>query len=75
MLAPASGVLQAKNHDFVGGLVYGVVHEITVFGRDELAYAFCPLPTADARKQNEIFQTLIDGSANALAALGLCCRT
>jgi hypothetical protein len=41
MLAPASGMFEAENHDFVGGLVYGVIRKIAVFSRDEFAYARC----------------------------------
>jgi hypothetical protein len=40
MLAPACGVLDVENQDFISGLIYSVIDKVGIFARYELSHAF-----------------------------------
>ena len=58
-------MLNVEYDDFLGGLIDGVIDEVAIFLHHEFSHAFDFLPSAGARKQNQVFQVVIDSGADA----------
>src|ERR1700722_3046092 len=73
VLALLRRMLHVEDDDFFGFLVNGIVDEVRIFRRHDLAHAFSALAASHLRKQNQILQSLIDGGTHALCGLGIAC--
>ena len=66
MVSLLRGMHNAENNDLLGGIVHGVVDEISIARCHEFAHAFCLLKPADSWKQDEVLQAFINRGTNTL---------
>src|SRR2546422_55298 len=64
MFAPARGMLDIEDHDFLSRIIDGVIDEVAIFVRHEPAHPLGLLSSANVRKQYQVLQAFINGGAH-----------